>query len=63
MFLQALTARAVSVDAARVRFANPFARGSRVFNVATVVLVMLAHTRRHPEQAERIKARSDFPSA
>ena len=61
-FLQALTARAVGVDAGRVRFANPFARGSSVFNVATGVLVMLAHTRRHLEQAERIRARSDFPS-
>lgn len=63
VLLQALTARAVGVDAGRVRFANPFARGSRVFNVATGVLVMLAHTRRHLEQAERIRARPDFPSA
>ncbi|MSO49155.1 MAG: DinB family protein [Acidobacteria bacterium] len=61
--LQALAIRAVGVDAGRLRFANPFARGIRVFNVATGVLVMLAHTRRHLEQAERIRARPDFPSA
>lgn len=63
VFLQELTARAIGVDAGRVRFANPFARGSRVFNVPTGVLVMLAHTRRHLEQAERLRARPDFPSA
>jgi hypothetical protein len=60
--LQELTSRTVQVDSGRLRFANPFLRGSRVFNVATGVLVMLAHTRRHLIQAERVKAMTDFPS-
>jgi len=62
-YLQALTARAMKIDAARTRFANPFAGGRRVFNVATGILVMLAHARRHLARAEQAKARPDFPSA
>ena len=61
--LQALALRAVKVDSRRARFANPFAGGRRLFNVATGILVLLAHARRHLLQAERVKARADFPSA
>lgn len=62
-YLQELTGRAVKVDSRRTRFANPLAGGRRVFNVATGILVMLAHARRHLTQAEQVKARGDFPSA
>jgi hypothetical protein len=61
--LQGLAQRAVTVDSGRARFANPFAGGRRVFNVATGIMVLLAHARRHLLQAERVKARADFPSA
>src|SRR5687768_17008424 len=57
MTLQALALRAVKVDSGRARFANPFAGGRRVFNVATGIMVLLAHARRHLLQAERVKAR------
>ena len=61
--VEGLTSRAVKIDSGRVRFANPLARGRRVFNVAAGVFVMLAHARRHLLQAEQVKARADFPSA
>lgn len=61
--LRGLTSRAVTIDAGRVRFKNPLARGLRVFNVATGIFVILAHARRHLLQAEHVKARPDFPSA
>lgn len=61
--LRLLAVRAGRVDSGRARFANPFANGRRVFNVATGVMVMLAHARRHLLQAEQVKARPDFPSA
>jgi len=61
--LQALASRAVAVDSGRARFANPFAGGMRVFNVATGIMILLAHARRHLLQAEQVKARPDFPSA
>ena len=61
--LHALAVRAVTVDSGRARFANPFAGGRRVFNVATGIMVLLAHARRHLLQAEQVKAHADFPSA
>lgn len=61
--LQSLALRAVKVDSGRARFANPFAKDRRVFNVATGIMVMLAHARRHLLQAGQVKARPDFPSA
>ena len=61
--LEAVAKRAVKVDSGRARFANPFAGGRRVFNVATGIMVLLAHARRHLLQAEQVKARPDFPSA
>jgi hypothetical protein len=61
--LQTLASRAINVDSGRARFANPFANGRYVFNVATGIMVLLAHARRHLLQAEQVKARADFPSA
>jgi hypothetical protein len=62
-YLSTLTARALHTDASATRYSNPLALDSRLFNVATGVLVMLAHTRRHLHQAGRIKAHRDFPAA
>jgi hypothetical protein len=59
--LQALAQRATRVNSSRTRFANPFMRGAHVFNVATGVLVMLAHARRHLIQMEQVRQRPDFP--
>jgi hypothetical protein len=42
-------------DLNRVRFRNPFLNGLRVFNVATGVLVIAAHERRHLLQAEKAR--------
>jgi hypothetical protein len=61
-YLSTLTARALRVDASRVRYRNPLARNVRLFNVATGVLVMLAHNRRHLEQAQRVRQHKDFPT-
>jgi hypothetical protein len=61
--VQALAANAMKSGAGRAKFANPFAGGRRVFNVATGIMVLLAHARRHLLQAEKVKALPDFPSA
>ena len=53
---------ALRVDAGRVKYANPLARNTRLFNIATGILVMLAHNRRHLEQAQRVRQRKDFPA-
>lgn len=53
--LVALTDRALRVDAGRARYANPLAGNVRTFNVATGIMVMLAHNRRHLLQAERVR--------
>ena len=44
------------LDLNRVRFRNPYLKGLRVFNVATGLLVIAAHERRHLVQAEKIRA-------
>ncbi len=59
--LASLTGRALHVDASRVKYRNPLARDTRLFNVATGILVMLAHNRRHLEQARRVRQHKDFP--
>lgn len=51
------------IDANAVRFENPLAYGLRTFNVATGLLVIAAHERRHLEQARKVVSRSDFPAA
>ena len=61
--LPVLARRAMNVDSGRAKFANPFAKGRHVFNVATGIMVLLAHARRHLLQAEQVRARADFPSA
>jgi hypothetical protein len=61
-YLSVVAARALGIDASRVRYANPLARDTRMFNVATGVLVMLAHDRRHLFQAERVRQHRDFPT-
>ncbi len=43
------------LDLNRVRFRNPFMSGLKVFNVATGVLVIAAHERRHLLQAEKAR--------
>lgn len=60
-YLSSLTARALRIDATRVKYTNPLARDTRMFNVATGILVMLAHNRRHLEQAQRVRQHRDFP--
>lgn len=60
-YLATLAARALCVDASRVRYANPLAYNVRLFNIAAGVLVMLAHDRRHLEQAGRVRQHKDFP--
>lgn len=54
--LSALADRAMTIDASRTRYANPLAGGVRSFNIATGIMVMLAHHRRHLAQAEKVRA-------
>jgi len=54
-------ARAWMIDPNRTRYRNPLARGFRVFNVTAGLQIITAHTRRHLWQAERVRARPDFP--
>lgn len=49
-------------DLDRARFRNPLLRGWKLFNVATGLLVIAAHERRHLAQARGVAARPDFPS-
>jgi hypothetical protein len=60
-YLATLTARALRVDASRIRYRNPLAGNTRMFNLATGILVMLAHDRRHLEQALRVRRHKNFP--
>jgi hypothetical protein len=62
-YLATLTARALHVDASRLRYRNPLAGNTRFFNLATGILVMLAHDRRHLEQALRVRRHKDFPKS
>jgi len=50
------------MDFNRVRFRNPFVPLLR-FTVATGLLIINAHDRRHLWQAERVKASDGFPAA
>lgn len=54
--LSLLADRAMTIDASRTRYANPLADGVKSFNIATGIMVMLAHHRRHLEQAEKVRA-------
>lgn len=53
--------RAWTIDPNRTRYRNPVARGFRVFNVTAGLQIITAHTRRHLWQAERVRARPEFP--
>ena len=57
-----LTARAMRIDARRTRFANPILGGTRMFDVAAGILIILAHNRRHIVQAEKVRQSKNFPS-
>lgn len=61
-YLSNLAARALRIDASRVKYANPLAGNIRAFNVATGILVLLAHNRRHLHQAQRVRQHRDFPA-
>jgi hypothetical protein len=49
------------LDLNGVRFSNPMLNGLRLFNVATGLLVIAAHERRHLWQARRVLERAEFP--
>lgn len=53
--MASLFARAHQAGAGAKRFGNPFLRGLPVFNVAAGFVIILAHARRHLEQAERVR--------
>lgn len=59
--LAALADRAMMIDASSTRYANPLAGGMRSFNIATGIMVMLAHHRRHLAQAAKVRADHDGP--
>lgn len=61
--LIALVRATARLDVNGIRFENPLASGLRVFNVATGLLVIPAHERRHLAQARRVVEHPDFPSA
>lgn len=61
-YLSNLSARALRIDASRVKYANPLAGNIRAFNVATGILVMLAHNRRHLHQALLVRQHRNFPA-
>jgi len=56
-----LVRRSARVDCNRLKFQNPLAGGVQMFNVATGLLVMAAHERRHLLQARNVCSRADFP--
>jgi hypothetical protein len=61
-YLSNLSARALRIDASRVKYANPLAGNIRAFNVAAGILVMLAHNRRHLHQALLVRQHRNFPA-
>ena len=58
--IQELLAATAQPDLNRIRFKNPFIPVLH-FTVATGLLIMAAHGRRHLEQAERLFKLSGFP--
>ena len=59
----AFARHAAAYDLNRVRLRNPFLLRLPLFNVASGLLVIAAHERRHLLQAERVAARPEFPRA
>ena len=49
------------LDLTRLRFRNPLLAGLPLFNLATGFLVIVAHERRHLEQARAVRANAGFP--
>ena len=52
----ALVRETAELDLNRARFRNPFLMGLPIFNVATGLLVIAAHERRHLLQAQKVRA-------
>lgn len=57
---RAFVLRAGKYNVNRVRFRNPFIPGLR-FTVGTGLEILVRHQRRHLLQAERVRARPEFP--
>lgn len=51
------------IDCNEVRFKNPLAYGLRMFNVATGLLIIPAHERRHLAQATKVVQHPEFPQS
>jgi hypothetical protein len=60
--LACFVAETARVDLRSIRFRNPFV-GVLRFSVATGLLVLLAHERRHIWQADQIRTNSGFPES
>lgn len=60
-FASDLAARAMLVDARHTTFENPILGGFRMFDVASGILIILAHNRRHLAQAEKVRQSRHFP--
>jgi hypothetical protein len=57
-----LTRATAGLAPASVRFRNPLAFGLPLFDLATGLLIVAAHERRHLFQLERLRARPGFPA-
>jgi hypothetical protein len=57
-----LTRATASLAPASVRFRNPIAFDLPVFDLATGLLIVAAHERRHLHQLERLRANPAFPA-
>ncbi|HET8546555.1 MAG TPA: DinB family protein [Bryobacteraceae bacterium] len=55
--LRRMMADAADLDLNRIRFRNPFLRNWKLFSVATGLLVLPAHERRHLWQARNVRER------
>jgi len=60
--LIALVRSTADLDCNAIRFANPLAFGLRAFSLATGLLVLAAHERRHVWQARRVVEHPEFPA-
>lgn len=60
--LIALVRWTADLDCNCIRFRNPLAFGLRTFSLATGLLVLAAHERRHLWQARRVVEHPDFPA-
>lgn len=58
-----LTRATAGLDPASIRFRNPVAFDLPVFDLATGLLIVAAHERRHLHQLDRLKSLPDFPAA